>query len=91
MNSSISKSSASISRRSEAIRSLYGAGIATLFSDWFLDAEQITDLGTQTPPGRSDTGHLLDRLIAAVGVEPFADQRGKPCFVAIEGVDQFQQ
>ena len=40
---------------------------------------------------RSDAGHLLDRLIAAVGVQPLGDHRGEARLVAVEDVDEFQQ
>jgi len=56
------------------------------------ETADVTDLGDEhRRQHRSDTGHLLDCLIAAVGVEPFGDQRGETCFVVIEDIDQFQQ
>jgi len=48
----------------------------------------VTDLGDEhRRQHRPDAGHLLDRLIAAVGVQPFGDHRGEAGFVAVEDVD----
>ena len=56
------------------------------------EAVHVTDLGDEhRRQHRSDTGYLLDGLIAAISVELFGDQRGEPRLVAIEDVDEFQQ
>ncbi len=54
------------------------------------EAVHVTDLGDEyRRQRRSDTGHVLDRLIAAVGVQAFGDHRGEARFVAVDGVDEF--
>jgi hypothetical protein len=56
------------------------------------EAVHVTDLGDEhRRQRRSDAGHLLDRLIAAVGVQPLGDHRGEARFVTVEDVDEFQQ
>lgn len=56
------------------------------------EAVGITNLGDEhRRQRRCDPGHLLDGLIAAVSVEPFGDQCGKPCLMTIEDIDQLQQ
>ena len=56
------------------------------------EAVYVTDLGDEhRRQRRSDTGHVLDGVIAGVSVQPFGDQRGETCLVAVEDVDEFQQ
>ncbi len=56
------------------------------------EAVHVPDLGDEhRRQRRSDDGHLLDRLVAAMGVQPLGDHRGEARFVAVEDVDEFQQ
>ena len=56
------------------------------------EAVHVTDLGDEhRRQRRSDAGQVLDRWIAAVGVQPLGDPRGEARLVAVEDVDELQQ
>ena len=54
------------------------------------EAVHVTDLGDEyRGQRRSDAWHLLDRVIAAVRLEPLGDQPGEAGLMVVEDVDEF--